>query len=354
MNRRIVVWLALVVALVAFVTAAAASSTGSTTVPTVLVRHGVSYVGTVVQDGDSKVRVAMVPIRNTLVEGRSAPDGSTTGGEDVVRMLDAIREDAKSWDAVILELDTPGGSVIASEEITAALRRISKETKLPVLAWMRGTAASAGYYVAAPTDRIVASANTFTGSIGVILQYFVVEELAEKVGVEAVTVKSGQLKDLGNPFRKTTEQERELFQTVIDQAYEQFVGVVAKGRSMSRSKVRELADGRIYTGAQAKELGLVDVLGLRETAYDEVADLIGRKGVDGEDLDVVRFGRRYGFFDALLAEAGPTLASIERTGDVVGALRGDPAAIDRVVGADGGDDGAARGVARLEYRAVLG
>jgi protease-4 len=349
MTRRLAIWLFLVVLLVALVVIAAAGSSGASSISTPLKRNGVSYTGTVMQDGSSGTRVAMVPIFNALVDGDSPANGSATGGDDVVRMLEAITEDSDAWDGVILELDTPGGSVMASEEIVDAIERL-KEKKIPILAWMRGTAASAGYYVSAPTDRIVASSNTFTGSIGVILEYYVVDELADKVGVGSVTIKSGKLKDIGNPFRQPTTEERDLFQTIIDQSYGQFVGVVAEGRDMSESTVRELADGRIYTGEQAKENGLVDVLGLRRTAYDELAKLIDEKDVKGEDLDVVRFTRTYGLLAALSAEASPALASIAAAGDVAGAVRGDRGAIGRLAETQrlGG------GVASLQYRMELG
>lgn len=344
MSRRLAIWLVVVIVLVALVVSAKASAPKTTSIATPLQRHGVTYSGTVVQRGDSKRRVAIVRIGGAVVDGSSSADGSATGSEDVVRMLDAIRVGAKRWDGVVLELDTPGGSVTAAEEIHAAIVRLKEEAKLPVVAWMRGTAASAGYYVAAPTDRIVASGNTFTGSIGVILEYYVVEGLAEKVGVEAVTVKSGELKDIGNPFRATTKQERELFQTIIDEAYDQFVDVVAKGRSMPEQEVREIADGRIYTGRQAKANGLVDELGLRASAYDAMAKLIAKKGLKGEDLNVVRFSRQFGVLSTLFSGAQPTVDSIGAAADAARAASGDGSAIRRQQ----------RELARLEYRAVIG
>ncbi|MCB0877489.1 MAG: signal peptide peptidase SppA, partial [Thermoleophilia bacterium] len=275
-----------------------------------------------------------------------------TGADDVVRMLDAIADDSDSWDAVILELDTPGGSVLAAEEITAAIKRLKDDADLPVLAWMRGTAASAGYYVSAPTDRIVAADSTFTGSIGVILEYYVAEKLADKVGVSQVVIKSGKLKDIGNPLRAATPEERQLFQTIIDEAYGTFVGVVSKGRDIPEDEVRKLADGRIYTGTQAKELGLVDELGLRRDAYDAVAKLIDAKGVDGSDIEVVEFRRSYGLLELLGADVQPSLDSLASIGDVAKAVRGDSGAIQRLAGPDTHQLGG--GLARLEYRAVIG
>ncbi len=352
MTRRLVIWIFLLIILVALVaSAASAGGGGSTSIAAPLSKDGVSYTGTVVQEGDGDAHVAIIPIYNALVDGDTPTDGSATGGDDIVRMLDAIAEDEDSWDAVILELDTPGGSVLASEEITDALARLKDETDLKVLAWMRGTAASAGYYISAPTDRIVASEHTFTGSIGVILEYYVAEELADKVGVEQVVIKSGKLKDIGNPLRKATPEERALFQSIIDEAYDTFVGVVAEGRDLPEDEVRTLADGRIYTGKQAEKLGLVDTLGLRRTAYDEVAKLIDVE--DGEDLDVVTYSRSYGFLESLGATAQPTLDTLATARAVGDVLRGDTAS----VGALANTSGSRRlgsGFARLEYRAEFG
>jgi protease-4 len=353
-TRRLVIWIFLLIILVALVaTGASAGGSATASLAAPLSKDGVSYAGTVVQDGDGDKHVAIIPIYNAITDGDTPPDGSATGGDDVVRMLDAIADDADSWDAVILELDTPGGSVLASEEITDALARLKDETDLKVLSWMRGTAASAGYYISAPTDRIVASEHTFTGSIGVILEYYVAEELADKVGVEQVVIKSGKLKDIGNPLRAATPEERALFQTIIDEAYDTFVGVVADGRDLPEDEVRKLADGRIYTGKQAEKLGLVDTLGLRRTAYDEVAKLIGG-GAKGEDLDVVAYARSYGFLESLGATAQPTLDSLAAARAVGGVLRGDTAAVGELAGASSGSRRLGSGFARLEYRAELG
>lgn len=353
MTRRLVIWIFLLIILVALVASSAAAGGGGTAaLASPLSKDGVDYSGTVVQDGDGDNRVAIVPIYNVLTDGDTPPDGSATGGDDIVRMLDAIAEDEDSWDGVILELDTPGGSVLASEEITDAIGRLKDETDLEILSWMRGTAASAGYYVSAATDHIVASEHTFTGSIGVILEYYVVQELADEIGVEAVTIKSGKLKDIGNPLRKATPEERALFQAIIDEAYDSFVGVVADGRDLDEAEVRRLADGRIYTGKQAKELDLVDTLGLRRTAYDEMAKLIGGDD-DGEDLDVVTYSRSYGFFESLGATAQPTLDTLATARAVGGVLRGDAASMGELAGRPGSRR-LGGGFARLEYRAELG
>ena len=354
MSRRLAVWIALLVVFGALIATAAGGAGGDTGgISTPLSRNGVTYAGQVVQDGDEGVKVAMIPVHSAIIDGDSPADGTATGGDDIVRMLHAIAEDEDSWDGLILELDTPGGSVLASEEITDALRRLQKETDIEVLSWMRGTAASAGYYISAPTDHIVAAPTTFTGSIGVIMEYFVASELADEVGVEAVVIKSGRLKDIGNPLRQETPEERALLQEIIIEAYDEFVDVVARGRDMDEDTVRELADGRIYSGRQAKELGLVDTLGLRREAYDEMAKLIDQKGVTGEDLDVVRYSRTFGFLESLAAGASPTLDTLATARTVGDVVRGDGAAVSTLA-RDAATRRIGNGFARLEYRAELG
>jgi protease-4 len=162
------------------------------------------------------------------------------------------------------------------------------------VAFLGGVAASGGYYVAAPADEIVAMPTSITGSIGVIMQGFRVDELMRKVGIDALTVKSGRLKDIGSPFRAPTDEERALLQALADEAYDRFVSVVAEGRGLSRERVLEVADGRIMSASQAMEAGLVDSIGYLEDAFDSA----GRKaGVPG--ATVVRYGRHPTLVDIL-------------------------------------------------------
>lgn len=352
MSRRLAIWLLVLLVFLGCVIAAAASAGGaSDDLAAPLERNGVSYDGSEIQSGDGDVTVAVVPVIGAVMNGDSSPDGSTTGAADFVRMLDAIAEDEDRFDGVILELDTPGGGVLAAQEMHDAVERLKRDTDLPVLAWMRDVTASAGYYVSAPTDRIVAAGTTLTGSIGVILEYVEGAELADKVGVKPVVIKSGKLKDMGSPFRAITPDERAVLQSVIDEAYDEFVGVVADGRELSEAEVRELADGRIYSGRQAKEIGLVDELGIRADAYDAMAKLIGRRdgeSIKGEDLEVVEFGRRFGFFDTIAAGVSPTLDGLRAAGELAGFATG-TAVPDRT-----GSFAAGNGLVRLQYRAELG
>ena len=191
----------------------------------------------------------------------------------IVQMLDrAQRDDAVR--AVILELDTPGGSVVASDEVHAKVMTLRGAGK-HVVALMTQTAASGGYYIAAATERIIADPTTVTGSIGVIVALPNLEELSRKLGIRTVIFKSGAFKDLGNPNRPMTPQEAAIFQQLVDEAYARFVDVVARGRKMDRAKVLHLADGRIYTGRQALQAGLVDAMGHSPEAVEAAMKLAG-------------------------------------------------------------------------------
>lgn len=198
--------------------------------------------------------------------------GPIVDSESVVEDLTYFREQPQVR-AVILRIDSPGGSVGPSQEIFAEVRRLAGEKV--VVASMGAVAASGGYYVALPATRIVANPGTITGSIGVITQVPNVEELAEKIGFRMNVVASGPSKDAGNPFRPFTEEDRRVFRDLIDDVYRQFVEDVAQSRNLPVDEVRRIADGRVYTGAQAKALGLVDELGNFNDALDLAAELAG-------------------------------------------------------------------------------
>ena len=192
--------------------------------------------------------------------------GGAVTGSSLLEQLKEARED-DSIKAVLIRINSPGGSAAASQEIGDEIEKIRRSGKI-VVASMGDMAASGGYWIAAKADKIMANPATMTGSIGVIMETMNLQELFNKIGVSPQTVKSGPFKDIGSPNRPLTPEERELLQTMVDDIYNQFVDVVAKGRSMDRKKVLALADGRIFTGRQAKELGLVDQLG---NYYDAVA-----------------------------------------------------------------------------------
>ena len=198
--------------------------------------------------------------------------GVISSAEEILEDLRDFREDS-SIKAIVLRIDSPGGSVAPSQEIHDAVKKTA-ELK-PLVVSMGSVAASGGYYIAVAGQQIVANPGTMTGSIGVIMEFSNYEELLKKIGWQNVVVKSGRFKDIGSPNRPMSDADRQLLQTMIDDVQSQFVSAVAEGRHLSPEKVREVADGRIMTGRQALEAGLVDKLGGLETAIDLAADLAG-------------------------------------------------------------------------------
>jgi len=220
--------------------------------------------------------VAIVQVEGAILSGSPPVSPFEEGGaysDQIVEHLEQAQEDA-SVKAIVLRVNSPGGSVVASDEIYQKILEVEK----PIVVSMGELAASGGYYVSAPADVIMANPATLTGSIGVITQMPNLEELLEKIGVEVVVIKSGIHKDEGSPFREMTEEEKAIWQSIIDEAYGQFVAIVAEGRDLPEEEVREIADGRIYTGKQAMELGLVDELGNLPEAIDRAAELGGIEG----------------------------------------------------------------------------
>jgi protease-4 len=204
-------------------------------------------------------------------------EGVILDPQQTVRDLKRFGE-SPSVKAIVLRIDSPGGGVVPAQEIYDAVRRVRAKHSKTVVASMGTVAASGGYYIAAATDRIMANPGTLTGSIGVIMELANVEGLLKKIGVESVVVKSGEHKDLGSPFRQMKEQERRILQDVIEDVHAQFIEAVAEGRSLTVADVRPLADGRIFTGRQAKAERLVDELGDLEDAVKLAAELAGIEG----------------------------------------------------------------------------
>lgn len=201
------------------------------------------------------------------VIGTISEDGSETYNHQyILNSIDAMIDDSENK-GMILYLDTPGGSVFASDEFYFKIKEYQKKTKRPVYASMQSMAASGGYYISAPCDKIFANRNCWTGSIGVTLgTMYDVSELLDKIGVKTNTITSGANKAMGSSVEAMTSEQREIFQSLVDEAYEQFVGIVAKGRDMKTSEVKKLADGRIYTAKQALTNGLIDEIGTFEEA----------------------------------------------------------------------------------------
>ncbi|MGO8988987.1 MAG: signal peptide peptidase SppA [bacterium] len=184
--------------------------------------------------------------------------------------------DDKDVKAIILRIDSPGGGVGPSQEIYREVMKIRPKKK--VVTSMGSVAASGGYYIASASDLIVANPGTITGSIGVIMQFSNFEELLKKIGIKGVVLKSGEHKDIGSPFREMTPEEKKIMQDVLDNVHQQFIQAVADGRKLDPAKVAEIADGRIFTGEQAKNLGLVDQMGNLQDTIEITAKMVGISG----------------------------------------------------------------------------
>lgn len=217
--------------------------------------------------------------------------------------------------AVVLRLNTPGGGVAASQEMYEAVKRFRKESGKKVVVSMSSVAASGGYYIACAADRVFANPGTITGSIGVIAEWYNYGDLLRWAKMHDVVIKSGTLKDAGSPTRPLTEQERAYFQGLIDNMYNQFVSAVAAGRKMNEAAVRILADGRVYTGQEAKANGLIDELG---TLHDAVAAAGKMGGIEGEP-NVLRPSKRdRSLLDLLLGESRSLLpVGADRSGSQI-------------------------------------
>jgi protease-4 len=227
----------------------------------------VSAVIALLSEGDGIAlgeKVALVHVEGPIFEAKSAVD----------EMKEYLSD--PSIKAIVLRVDSPGGGVAASQEIFAIVKRAASEKSVVVS--MGSVAASGGYYISAPATRILANPGTITGSIGVILEIPNVQGLMDKVGVRTEVIKSGKHKDLASAFRTMNDEDRRVLQNVIDDVYEQFIEDVADARDLGVDEVRRMADGRIYTGRQALELGLIDELGGLEEAIKLSAELTGIEG----------------------------------------------------------------------------
>ena len=218
-------------------------------------------------------RVAVINIEGTIVCGADSKENlfqqanGITSGTIMKQIREAAADD--SVKDLVLRIDSGGGSATAAEEVGRELLRFKEQTKKPIVATMGNTGASAAYWIAAcASDKIYANATTLTGSIGVYMPYMNTEELFKKIGITSDKIKSGPYKDILTNDRPMTPEEKEILQNIVDEIYDQFVYTVSAGRRMETSKVRAIADGRIYTGRQAKNIGLVDELG---DYYDALA-----------------------------------------------------------------------------------
>jgi protease-4 len=249
-----------------------------------------TWLGLVGLSGDKSALWAGTGKKVAIVEVYGVIGNSS----DVIRQLRKYAEDS-SVPAVVLDIDSPGGAVAPSQEIYEEVNKLREKGK-KVVASIRTLGASGGYYVACSADTIVANPGTITGSIGVIFQFPVAEELLKKIGLKFEVVKSGEIKDVGTYARSMTEKERKSLQSVVDDTYEQFVEVITTSRDMSKEDVLKIADGRVFTGRQAKKMGLVDELGDLQDAIKIAGEMVGIKEFP---KTIKELKRRITWFDLL-------------------------------------------------------
>lgn len=264
----------------------------------------------VLYDG-AEEQIAVVDISGIIVDEVSSGDPfALDQGVAAVRELSVIFDELVKIDdvkAVVLRINSPGGAVVASDELYQSIKELSDEKV--VVAQLNDTAASGGYYAAVAADKIIANRATITGSIGVIAQFPEFTDLLDKVGVNIRTIKSGDFKDIGSFDREMTAEERAIIQSIIDDAYVQFIDAVEAGRSLDREEILALADGRIYSGIQAKEAGLVDEVG----TYDDALKLAAVEA-NIDDPSVVQYNQE-SFFSLLFSsfkQVNPTAALVEK------------------------------------------
>ncbi|TKC15806.1 signal peptide peptidase SppA [Robertmurraya kyonggiensis] len=249
------------------------------------------FMEEVIEEGDAFNRIAVLDINGTIQDTGNVTSLFASEGYNhrtFMEKLEQVKED-ETVKAVVIRVNTPGGGVVESAEIHDKIVEIQTEAKKPVYISMGSMAASGGYYVSAPAHKIFASPETLTGSLGVIMQGYNFAGLAEKYGVEFVTIKSGPYKDIMSSTRDMTEEERNILQSMISNSYEGFVDVIAEGRDMTEEQVKKIADGRIYDGRQAKELGLIDDFGY----FVDVVDAV-KKEQKISDAQVVSYTENFG------------------------------------------------------------
>jgi protease-4 len=241
-------------------------------------------------------KIAIIEVRGVIIDP-----------QPTVEKLIKFRKNEKIK-AIILRIDSPGGAVGPSQEIYSEVKKAQREKK--VLVSMGSVAASGGYYVACAADKIMANPGTITGSIGVIVESLNVEDLFRKIGLRSEVIKSGRHKDMGSPFRKMGPEGKRLLQGVLDNVHEQFIQAVAEGRKLPLEKVRGLADGRIFSGEQARTMGLVDELG---NLQDAIAMAAKMSGIKGEPEVIYPEKKRFSLLDLLLGES--TIRFLESRGE---------------------------------------
>ena len=242
-------------------------------------------------------KIAVVDIEGVIIEPRT-----------VVKQLKKYGDD-DSVKAIILHMDTPGGGVAASQEIYTEVKRIREQKKKKIVTSIETVGASGGYYIASASDKIFANPGSVVGSIGVIAEWYNYEDLVKWAKLKPITFKTGEFKDTGSPTRDLTPHEKEYLQSLINNMYGQFMGAVSEGRKMKLDDVKALADGKVWTGEQAKELKLVDEIGDYQAAIDDTAKSVG---IHGEPVIVHPERERRTLADVLFGDISELLPSKAR------------------------------------------
>ncbi|MCE4956337.1 signal peptide peptidase SppA [Macrococcus caseolyticus] len=245
----------------------------------------------VIEGTDAAHQIARVEV-DGVIQDTGVPglfDEAAYNHQQTLQALEQIKEDDQIK-GLMLVVNSPGGGVYESAEIHKAVEAIKKSGK-KVYVTMKNMAASGGYYISAPADKIYASRETITGSLGVIMQSMNYKELADKYGVKFNTIKSGPHKDIMSPTKEMDEEERQILQSFVDESYDAFVKVISEGRKIDKAQVKKIADGRIYSGLQAKKLNLIDEIGLEKDALKAM-----REDIKAKNAQVIEFNEGDSFF----------------------------------------------------------
>lgn len=250
-------------------------------------------------EGSGTHKIAMIPVDGIITDrplqqlfyDRPSLVRSVTDQLDRAASDDMVK-------AVILEINSPGGGITATDTLHDEILRFKEKTGKKIVVYMKDVAASGGYYIAACSDRIIAHPTSITGSIGVIMMLFNFEGLYNWLGISEKVIKSGALKDMGSSIRQPTEEEEKLFKEIIMEMHNRFINVVSKGRGMPREEVTDLADGRVYTGQQALDNGLIDAIGYIDDAIEAVKEEAGL-----DKAKIIRYRRKIGLSELILTIA---------------------------------------------------
>lgn len=277
---------------------------------------------TVLIEGNTNNRVALLTVDGVIQDTGSASSIFATEGYNhsfFMQQLEQVKAD-DSVKAIVLQVNSPGGGVVESAEIYKEIREIQEETEKPIYVSMGSMAASGGYYISAPADKIFVNKETITGSIGVIMESINYGKLAEKYGVDFVTIKSGPYKDIMSPTRDMTEEERNMLQVMLNDSYEDFVDIIEQGRNMTEQEVKKVADGRIVNGRQAIEAGLADDYGFLEDVIDAI-----QKDYDLDGAEVFEYTSSQNL-SSLFAMKAQTFLGVDMETKLIGKLIADNSA----------------------------